>query len=240
MDRRIIHIDINAFFASVEQVCNPSLREKPIAVIGSSERTVVTTCSYEARAYGVKTGMTKYEAKKLCPAIILVAGDNRKYTYTSSRIIKILREFTPDVEVFSIDESFLDVTGSIALFNGEKEIAALLKKRIKDELGLLCSIGIAPNKLLAKIASDIKKPDGLVIVKKDGVNNFIKSLPVSDICGIGGKLTSHLNLMGIKTCADLGKYPVEILKNKFGIVGERLHDMALGIDESPVVPFEES
>jgi DNA polymerase-4 len=238
MERKIIHIDINAFFASVEQVCNPGLRGKPIAVIGSNERTVVTTCSYEARAYGVKTGMTKYEAKKLCPGIILVVGDNRKYTDTSSRIIKILREYTPEVEVFSIDESFLDITHSIALFKGEKEIAALLKKRIKDELGLLCSIGIAPNKLLAKIASDMKKPDGLVIIEKNDVNNFIKDLPVSDICGIGGKLTSYLNLMGIKTCGDLGKYSVEILKNKFGVIGERLHDMALGIDESPVVPFE--
>ncbi|MDD5772011.1 MAG: DNA polymerase IV [bacterium] len=239
MNRRIIHIDINAFFASVEQVCNPNLRGKPIAVIGSSERTVVTTCSYEARAYGVKTGMTKYEAKKLCPEIILVVGDNRKYTDTSSRIIKILKEYTPEVEVFSIDESFLDITHSIKLFHGEKEIALSLKKRIKDELGLLCSIGIAPNKLLAKIASDMKKPDGLVIVEKDDVNNFIKVLPVSDICGIGEKLTAHLNLMGIKTCSDLGKYSVEILKNKFGVIGERLHDMALGIDESPVVPFDE-
>ncbi len=160
MDERIImHIDMNAFFASVEQQANPALRGKPIAVIGSAKRTVITTSSYEARALGVKTGMTVWEARQKCPQIILVIGDNRKYTWTSAQIIKIFKDFTPLVEVFSIDEAFLDVTGSLRLFGSAERIAYLIKARIRHQFGITCSIGIAPNKLLAKLASDMQKPD---------------------------------------------------------------------------------
>ncbi len=239
MDRIILHMDLNAFFASVEQVCNPALRGKPIAVTGSQKRTVITTSSYEARAFGVKTGMTKYEAKKLCPNLIFVAGNNRKYIDTSVRIIGILKNYTPLVEVFSIDEAFLDITQSISLFNGAQNIALAIKKQIKDELGLRCSIGIAPNKLLAKLASDLKKPDGLVVIKKYEVQKFLENLPVKNLCGIGEKLDSYLKLLGVKTCGELGRYPVKSLKLRFGIIGERLHNMGLGIDDSPVVSYEE-
>jgi DNA polymerase-4 len=159
-NRIILHFDQNAFFASVEQQCNPTLRGKPIAVIGSG-RTVVTTASYEARAFGVKTGMNTWEAKQKCPHLILVVGDNRKYTHTSSEIFRIFLEYTPLVEVFSIDEAFLDVTGSIRLFGSAEQIAWLIKARIRNCFGLTCSIGIAPNKLLAKLASEMKKPDGM-------------------------------------------------------------------------------
>ncbi|MBI4652600.1 DNA polymerase IV [Candidatus Desantisbacteria bacterium] len=239
MDRIILHLDMNAFFASVEQASNPHLRGKPIAVIGSEERTVVTTCSYEARAFGIKTGMTKYEAKKLCPEIILVPGNNQKYIDTSVKIIGILKNYTSLIEVFSIDEAFLDITNSLTLFHKTENIARLIKKKINDELGLLCSIGIAPNKLLAKLASDMKKPDGLVIIKKEEISGFIKDLPVSNLCGIGEKLAAYLKTMGIKTCGELGRYPVKTLKQRFGVIGERLHNMGLGIDESPVVSYEE-
>src|ERR1039457_6580312 len=161
MDQRVIlHIDMNAFFASVEQQANPALRGKPIAVVGGGSRTVITTSSYEARAQGVKTGMAVWEGKRCCPELILVVGDNRKYQYTSSRIVEIFRDYTPEVEVFSIDEAWLDVTHSISLFNSPERIAYLIKARIKHRFGITCSIGIAPNKLLAKLASDMQKPDG--------------------------------------------------------------------------------
>jgi DNA polymerase-4 len=235
MDRTIMHIDINAFFASVEQQCNPGLRGKPIAVIGSNTRTVITTASYEARAWGVKTGMNIYEGRKQCPDLIFVVGNNTKYVDTSIRIMSILNTYTPDVEVFSIDEAFLDITRSLRLFRGARNIARSIKRRISNTLGLTCSIGIAPNKLLAKLASDMQKPDGLVVITKDTARDVLETLSVGELCGIGGRLETHLNTMGIRTCGDLGRYPVMLLKARFGIIGERLHDMGLGIDESPVV-----
>ncbi|MEK6590563.1 MAG: DNA polymerase IV [Nitrospinota bacterium] len=237
INRIIMHIDMNAFFASVEQRCNPKLRGKPIAVIGSAERTVVTTASYEARKYGVKTGMNKYEAKKLCSGIIFVTGDNQKYIDTSVRILGILKDFTPVVEAYSIDEAFLDITGSLSLFKSPEDIAIVIKDRIRKEIGLTCSIGIAPNKLLAKLASDMKKPDGLVIIKGEDIPRILENLPVEELCGIGPKLKEHLNDMGIKTCGQLGKYPLRLLKRKFGVIGEGLKLMSQGIDNSPVIPI---
>ncbi len=239
-DRTIMHIDMNAFFASVEQQSNPKLRGKPVAVIGSAKRTVITTASYEARKYGVKTGMTVYEGKVKCPDLILVVGNNRKYTHTSAGILEIMREFTPAVEVFSIDEAFLDLTGSLKLFTSPERIACLLKARIRRRFGLTCSIGIAPNKLLAKLASDMKKPDGLTIIKPADVRSILDSVPISDLCGIGSKMNRHLSIYGIKTCGDLGRFPVSILKKRFGVIGEKLHLMGLGIDETPVVPLDEA
>lgn len=235
----ILHIDMNAFFASVEQRANPALRGKAIAVVGSAERTVVTTASYEARAFGVKTGMNKYEAKKLCPSIIFVIGDNRKYVDASVRMLDILKGFSPMVEAYSIDEAFVDITGCLRLFGEPQDIARAMKKRVMDALGLTCSIGIAPNKLLAKLASDMKKPDGLVIIRPEDVAGLLKDLPASDLWGIGPRLTERLAALGVKTCAELGAYPVSILRQKFGIIGERLHFMGQGIYDSPVVPIGE-
>ena len=240
MTRVIIHIDMNAFFASVEQQTNPALRGKPIAVIGSNGRTVITTASYEARKYGVKTGMTIWEGKKQCRDLILVVGDNRKYTYTSSRIVSMMQDYTPLVEVYSIDEAFLDVTYSLKyLYNAPERIAYLLKARIKESFGLTCSIGIAPNKLLAKLAGEIRKPDGLTVIRPEDVSRVMENLPVKDLCGIGGRMERRLNMLGIYTCGQLGRFPVKILREKFGIIGERLAQMGKGIDDSPVVPAEE-
>lgn len=238
-ERVIMHIDMNAFFASVEQQCNPALRGKPVAVVGSKERTVITTASYEARAFGVKTGMTKYQGKKLCSDLILVQGNNRKYTDTSNRIIDILKKFTPIVEVYSIDEAFMDITGSLLMYKSPENIARLIKKRIKTNLGLRCSVGIAPNKLLAKLASDIKKPDGLVRIRKNEVVSFLEDLPVRELWGIGKRLEAYLESMGIFTCGELGRYSKEQLKKRFGVIGETLHDMGRGVDESSVIPMEE-
>ena len=238
--RIILHIDMNAFFASVEQQCNPELRGKPVAVIGAAKRTVITTCSYEARAFGVKTGMNSWEARQKCPQLIFVVGNNRKYTYTSTQIIAIMREYTPLVEVFSIDEAFLDVTGCLSLFGSPERISRLIKERIRDRFGLTCSVGIAPNKLLAKLASDMQKPDGLTVIAPQDVSRVLERVPIKDLCGIGAKTQQELVKFGIKSCGDLGRFPVEILKRKFGVTGERLHYMGLGVDDSPVVPGEEA
>lgn len=230
-----MHVDMNAFFASVEQRCNPHLRGKPIAVIGSSERTVVTTASYEARAYGVKTGMNKYEAMRLCKDIIFVVGDNRKYMDASVRALEILKGFSPIVEAYSIDEAFVDITGM-----GEPvEMALRAKRLIKEDLGLTCSAGIAPNKLLAKLASDMQKPDGLVVIKDADVSSVLEDLPVGELWGIGPKLTEGLAILGIRTCGDLGRFPASVLRRRFGIIGERLKLMGMGVDDSPVVPMGE-
>ena len=238
--RIILHIDMNAFFASVEQQSNPELRGQPIAVIGAAKRTVITTCSYEARAFGVKTGMNSWEARQKCPQLIFVVGNNRKYTYTSTQIFAIMREFTPLVEVFSIDEAFLDVTGCLSLFGSPERIAKLIKERIRGEFGLTCSVGIAPNKLLAKLASDMQKPDGLTVIDPHNIPQVLERVPIKDLCGIGAKMQQHLGRFGIKTCGELGRFPVEILKRNFGITGEKLHRMGLGLDSTPVVPDEEA
>ncbi|MHC1697571.1 MAG: DNA polymerase IV [Geobacteraceae bacterium] len=240
MHRQILHLDLNSYFASVEQAMNPSLRGKPIAVIGASHRTVITTSSYEARAFGVKTGMSVYEARSFCRDLILVVGNNRRYTHTSSEIMKMMGEYTDLVEPFSIDEAFMDVTGSCKLYGAAENIAMLLKARIKHRFNLTCSIGIAPNKLLAKLASDLIKPDGLVIVHPNDVSTLLERTPISDLCGIGKKMGRHLKLLGINTCGELGRFPVDILRKKFGIIGDRLIQMGRGIDDSPVVPMAES
>lgn len=235
-----MHADMNAFFASVEQQINPALRGKPIAVIGSNERTVVTTASYEARAYGVKTGMTKYEARRLCPPLTLVAGNTGRYTDTCRRLVGIYRHYTPVVEVYSIDEAFLDITGSIPLFGSAETIAKNIKRDIHQRLGrLTCSIGIAPNKLLAKLGSDMKKPDGLVVIQQEDIDKLLEHLPAKELCGVGPRLESRLSAMGIRTCGELGRASLHALRNQFGVIGERLKLMALGIDDSPVVPVEQ-
>ena len=240
MDRIIMHIDMNAFFASVEQQANPALRGKPIAVTGSDKRTVILTASYEARAFGVKTGLTTWEARQKCPHLIFVPTNNRLYAHVSSQIMKIILDYTPLVEVFSIDEAFMDITGSVTLFGGMERICYLIKSRIKAGFGITCSVGIAPNKLLAKLASEMKKPDGLTIIRKEDISRTLEHMPIGELCGIGRKLAAKLALYSIKSCGDLGRYPMDRLKKRFGIVGEKLHYMGLGIDDSPVIPQEDA
>lgn len=240
MERIIMHIDMNAFFASVEQQSNPALRGKPIAVTGSSSRTVILTASYEARAFGVKTGLTMWEARQKCPELILVPGNNRLYTHVSSGIMKLLHDYTPLVEVFSIDEAFMDITGSVKLFGGAGRICRLIKSRIKTKYGISCSVGIAPNKLLAKLASEMKKPDGLTIIRPEDISRTLEHLPIKALCGIGRKMERHLLMMCIHTCGELGRCDEARLTRKFGIVGSRLKQMGQGIDTSPVVPAEDA
>jgi DNA polymerase-4 len=239
MDRIILHIDMDAFFISVEQRDNPSLRGKPAAVCGSLSRSVVTSATYEARPYGIRAGMSVQEAKRKCPQLILVEGDHSKYTETAARIFSILKNYTPLVEVASIDEAYLDITESLLLFKSPLLIAQSIKARIREGEQLTCSIGIAPNKLLAKLGSRLKKPDGLVIIREEEVQGILKDLPVSKLNGIGPKLAEALNSISIFTCGQLGRFPASILTKRFGVIGERLHEMGLGLDDSLVIPFDE-
>ncbi len=237
--RTILHIDANAFFASVEQAANPELRGKPIAVVGGHGRTVITTSSYEARAKGVKTGMAIWEGKRSCPELIIVVGDNRKYTYTSTKMNEIFRDYTPEVEAFSIDESWLDVTHSLSIFGTAENIAYLIKARLKHQFDITVSIGIAPNKLLAKLASDMMKPDGLTVITPENVARTLERMPIQELCGVGKKMQRHLNMLSIYTCGELGRTDEARLTRKFGIIGKRLKQMGQGVDHSPVVQFAE-
>ena len=238
-DRVILHIDMDAFFIAVEQRDNPLLRGKAAAVCGSLSRSVVTSATYEARPFGIRAGMPTQEAKRRCPHLILVEGNHSKYTEVSARIFSLLKNYTPCVEVASIDEAYLDITESQLLFQSTLNIAQSIKDRIREREGLTCSIGIAPNKLLAKLGSRLKKPDGLVMIEKDGIEGLLKDLPVGKLHGIGPKLEESLNAVGIFTCGQLGRIPIPFLKRRFGIIGERLHKMGLGLDDSPVIPFDE-
>lgn len=238
-ERIILHVDMDAFFASVEQRDNPALRGKPIAVIGQGARTVIVTSSYEARAYGVKTGMNTVEAKRIYPHLIFVRANHEKYTEACGKIVKILYAYSPDLEVYSIDESFLDIAGVRRLWGdiSALELGDKIKQRIKRELGLSCSVGIAPNKLLAKLASSYHKPNGLFQIKEEDVSATLKDLPVEELWGIGKRTREVLNSLGIFTCSDLGAADPLLLRKRFGIFGESLKEMAQGKDSSSVMPF---
>lgn len=232
-------IDMDAFFASVEQKTNPKLRGKPVAVIGSGGRTVITTRSYEAREYGVKTGMNVYEVKKLCPHIIFVVGNNEKYTHTCKELQKIYLRFTPDVEAYSIDEAFLDITTTHHLFGGPEAIGHSIKKQIKKQFGITCTVGIAPNILIAKLASDLAKPDGLEWIQPEGVESVLEDLPLRELWGIGSRLTERLEALNMRTCRDLGRAPASLLRSTFGIIGEHLKAMGMGLCNRPLYVQEE-
>ena len=234
--RRILHIDMDAFFASVEQKRHPELTGKPIVVGGSGDpakRGVVSTASYEARRYGIHSAMPLRTAYKLCPDAIFLPVDYEEYQRASERVKNILREFTTIIEDMGIDEAFLDIS---EVDKPLEEIAREIKKRIKEETGLTCSIGIAPNKLLAKIASDMQKPDGLTIIKEDEIESRIWQLSVRKLWGVGPKTEAYLKNMGIKTIGELASFSRDKLVEEFGEShGDYLYDAARGIDESPLV-----
>lgn len=240
-ERTILHIDMDAFFASVEQRDNTSLRKKPIAVVGPNRRFVLVSPSYEARAYGVKTGMTGSEAKALCPNIILVKAGTDKYAAACSEIVKLLHAYSPDIEVYSIDEFFIDITHTMHLFGRPEDIARGIREKIDSSINLSCSIGIAHNKLLAKFASEKRKPGGTFRIKKEDAPGILKDVAPDELWGIGKSTKEVLGDMGIFTLGQLQRCSVSVLKRKFGINGIKLHLMASGIDDSPVVPigFEE-
>jgi DNA polymerase-4 len=239
--REILHVDIDAFFAAVEQMDNPQLNGKPVIVGGSTGlRGVVSTASYEARRFGVHSAQPMMEARRLCPQGIFLKVRMCRYQEISRRIHKILSSYTPKVEPISIDEAFLDVTGCEKLFGEAEDIARAIKARIRKEIGLTCSVGIAPNKFLAKTASEMNKPDGLVVVREDEKESFLTNLPVSKIWGVGKATGRKLQQMGFYTIGDLRRLPLFQLKNIFGKLGARMYQLSRGIDDSPVITEKET
>ena len=234
--KKIIHVDLDAFFASVEQLDNPELKGRPVIVGGSTkERGVVSTASYEARAFGVQSAQPIARAKKLCPQGVFLRVRMDRYREISRRVLKILSSCTPKVEPVSIDEAFLDITGCEKLFGKAEGIAREIKTRIKKEVGLTCSLGVAPNKFLAKVASGMQKPDGLVIVKDNDKESFLANLPVGKIWGVGKVTQRELQQMGIYTIRQLGELSFSELQKTFGRIGARLYNLSHGIDRTPVL-----
>jgi len=242
--RTIIHLDMDAFYASVEQLDHPAYRGKPVVVgadpRGGRGRGVVAACSYEARPFGIKSAMPISRAYRLCPRAIYVRPRFERYAEMSERIFAVLREYTNLVEPLSIDEAFLDVTGSQRLFGPADAIGRTLKARIRSEVGLVASIGIAPNKFLAKVASDLGKPDGFVVVVPGKEREFLDPLPISRLWGVGPKTEIHLKRLGLETIGHVARMPVEALEASLGSGGRDLWELAHGRDDRPVVPEEDA
>ena len=233
-DRRILHVDMDAFYASVEQRDNPELRNKPLVVGGGTNRGVVAAASYEARLFGVRSAMPIREANRRCPDLLRVAPRMSHYQSVSKQIFEIFREFTPDVEGLSLDEAFLDVTGSISLFGSEVQIAERIKARIIEETNLTASVGVARNKLVAKIASDLDKPDGMVVVTPDNMRDILDPLPIKVIPGVGPETRSRLTRIGLSTLQELRCAPDRLLEPVFGRFTQRIKERAAGIDSRSV------
>ena len=226
---------MDAFFAAVEQRDNPALRGKPVIVGGDpASRGVVAAASYEARRYGIHSAMPSAEAKRRCPHAIFISGRHGRYGDVSRQIMTILESYSPLVEQVSVDEAFLDVTGCERLFGPAEEIARQIQQRIQEELQLSASIGVAPNRFLAKLASDREKPAGLVVVRAEGVDDFLRDLPLEAVWGVGEVTAERLRRLGLRTVGQLAAYPPDLLEQQFGEYGRRLHELAHGRDESPL------
>ena len=234
-NRTIIHIDLDAFFVSVEQVLNPELRGKPVVVGGRPEgRGVVAAASYEARAFGLHSGMPLKTASRLCPQAIFIEGSFPKYRDASQKFMAILADFSPFLEPMGLDEAYLDVTGFESIYGSIQQMAVAIKQRIKNELGLCASVGIASCKVVAKVASDQSKPDGLLEVARGEEPSFLAPLPVAKLPGIGKKTERILKSLGINTIGELSITPLSTLKSHFGASGEVLYRSANGIDDRKV------
>ena len=233
----IAHCDMDAFYASIEIRDDPSLIGKPVVVGGSADhRGVVSAASYEARRYGVHSAMPMARAVRLCPGLVRIPGDMRKYADVSDQVMEILCRFSPLVEPLSLDEAFLDLSGTGGIFGPPMEVGRKIKEAIRDGTRLTVSVGIAPRKFIAKIASDLRKPDGLVVVGQDEVESFLEPLPIGRLWGVGPKTLARLQAMGIETVGDLRAVSRTVLAERFGSWGERLLDLASGRDERGVVP----
>src|SRR4051812_21575196 len=236
MLRRILHIDMDAFYVSVEQRDDPSLRGKPLAVGGQPDRRgVVAAASYEARAFGVHSAMSMAKARRLCPSLVIVPPDFARYKAASTIIFGIYREVTPLVEPLSLDEAYLDVTENAWGEPVATDVARRLKARIHAETALTASAGVAPNKFLAKIASGWKKPDGLTVISPDRVEPFLQRLPVDALWGVGPVTAKKLRARGIERLVDVRTADVEVLRQAVGSLADWLRQLASGIDERPVV-----
>jgi DNA polymerase-4 len=235
----ILHVDLDAFYASVEVLKDPSLAGRPVIVGGTGARGVVASASYEARAYGVRSAMPAVRARRLCPDAVFLPSDFEAYRAHSNRFREVLLSFTPIVEPISLDEAFLDVGGATALFGPPEAIAAAIRARVASEVGVTCSVGVAPTKFVAKLASDDRKPDGLLHVPADGVLAFLEPLPVGRLWGVGEKTGELLGRLAIRTIGDLARTPEPVLER---IVGEQsarhLWGLAHGVDDRVVVAYE--
>jgi len=233
--RTILHVDLDAFFASVEQRDRPELRGRPVIVGGEpGGRGVVSAASYEARVFGVHSAMSLSEAARRCPDGVFLRVDGRRYQQASRDVMAILRRFTPQMEPLSIDEAFLDVTGSRALFGDGTAIAALIKTAVRADVGLTASVGVASNKLVAKVGSDLRKPDGLVVVPAGEEATFLAPLPIGRLWGVGAKTAVVLADYGVRTIGDLAALPANVIESRFGKHGASLAERARGIDTDPV------
>lgn len=237
--RHIIHLDMDAFYPAVEVLDQPDLKDKPVIVGGISNRGVVSSASYEARKFGVHSAQPMVTARRLCPQGIFLPVRMSRYREVSEQVFEIFHHFTPLVEPLSIDEAFLDVTGSIRLFGEPEAIARKIKAMIFREIGLTASAGIAPSKFVAKIASDMDKPDGLTVVSPENIRPFLDHLPIEKMWGVGKVTRQALDRLGVWTFGDLSRIPVKVLEQRFGKQGLQMHRLSLGIDEREVVPDRE-
>jgi DNA polymerase-4 len=235
-DRIILHVDLDAFFAAVEQRDHPELRGKPVIVGGGgpNDRGVVSTASYEARVFGVHSAMSLREAARRCPHGVFLPVDGRRYQVASRDVMAVLRRFTPAVEPISIDEAFLDVSGSRDLFGDGEAIARSIKTAVRENVGLIASVGVATNKLVAKIASDLRKPDGLVVVAPGEEAAFLAPLAIGRLWGVGEKTAAALAEYGVQTIGDLAALPPDLVVRRFGKHGGSLVERARGVDADPI------
>lgn len=237
--RHIIHLDMDAFYPAVEVLDHPDLKGKPVIVGGIGDRGVVSSASYEAREFSVHSAQPMVTARRLCPQGIFLPVRMGRYREISEQIFRIFHHFTPLVEPLSIDEAFLDVTGSTRLFGKPEVIARKIKTQIVRETGLTASAGVAPSKFVAKIASDMDKPDGLVVVPPENIRKFLDPLPIEKMWGVGKVTREALGRLGVRTFRDLSRIPVKVLKQRFGKQGIRMHELSLGLDQRRVVPERE-
>ncbi len=236
MSRKIIHCDCDCFFAAIEIRDDPALEGLPVAVGGdASRRGVIATCNYEARKYGVHSAMPSSTARRLCPDLIIIPPSKDKYTETSKRMHKIFQDYTPDIEPLSLDEAFLDVSNTEACQGSATLIAREIRERMHNEIGITLSAGIAPNKFLAKVASDWNKPNGQYVITPSQVDDFVKTLAVHKIHGVGKVTTEKMHRLGIESCKDLQTFSQSELVEHFGSFGDRLFNLCRGIDDRPVV-----
>lgn len=239
MDRTIAHVDLDAFFAAVEQRDDPALRGKPVLVGGSSRRGVVAACSYEARRFGIRSAMPMAEALRRCPHAVVVPHRMERYAEASRGFFSILADFSPEVEGLSFDEAFLDLTGTERLLGPPLAVAQRIKARVREELSLVASVGVAPIKFAAKIASDIDKPDGLRIVTSSGLISFLHPLPISRLWGVGEVTAAELAKMALSTIGDVARYPERSLVARLGATtGKHLAALARGEDSRAVISDE--
>lgn len=236
--RWILHLDMDAFFASVEQLDAPELRGKPV-IIGGAERGVVSTASYEARRFGVRSAMPMFQARRLCPHAVFIRGRMERYKEKSREVMAVAARFSPLVEQASVDEAYLDASGLEHVFGTAEHMARCLQSAVLAECGLSCSLGLAPVKFLAKIASDMHKPAGLTILAHADVPTFLQSLPVSKIPGIGKRMQESLELLGVRHAADVQRFPRDFWLRRLGKAGDVLYDRARGIDPRQVEPYSD-